>query len=205
MVETNNTTTGKTKTTTAKTITTTKKTSNVSTKTKTKEQLALQALKKKQYRQRKREELAEQCRIAGYNVVYKPLADKHKAGSNSNNGGLKPHQHKQPPHENCRSFFIDNIFKIEPELLVRVTRLKDKLHLSPVNSKDGKQITIDSKKGNGPCANVNYPSGWVDYFGKEIKNDKGETISMEVEGTRYIKRAAYATGTGPGTKGICKT
>ena len=190
-------------TTTGKTITTTKKTCHVSTKTK--EQLALQALKKKQYRQRKSEELAEQCRIAGYNVVYKPLADNLKAERNSNNGGLKPHQHKQPPHEYCRSFFIDNIFEIEPELLVRVTRLNDKLHLSPVNSQDGKQITIDSKKGNGPCANVNYPSTWVDYFGKEIQDDEGETISMVVEGSRYIQRAAYATGTGAGTKGICKT
>ena len=192
-----------TKTTNCKTITTSKKRSHVSTKTK--EQLALQALKMKQYRQRKREELAEQCRIAGYNVVYKPMSDNRKAVSNSNKGELKPHQHKQPPHEYCRSFFIDDIFKIDPELLGCALRLNDKLHLSPVNSKDGKQITIDSKKGNGPCANVNYPSTWVDYFGKEIKNDKGETISMQVEGTRYIKRAAYATGTGAGTKGICKT
>ena len=162
--------------TTGKTITPIKKGTDVSTKKK--EQLTLQAIKKRQYRQRKQEELAEQCRIAGYNVVYKPISDKLNAVSNSNNGELKPHQHKQPPHPYCKSFFIDNVFKIDPKLLECALRVSDKLHLSPINSKDGKQITIDAKKGNGPCANVNYPSAWVDYFGDDIKDEKGETISI---------------------------
>ena len=143
-------------------------------------------------RQREREYEAKLIRRLGYN--YKARQEL--------KGTPYTKQYKSPPNESIRSFKIDNVFEIDPELIAPVLRLCNALVLSPVNSDDGMQMSMDAKKGNEARVNMNNPSALVHYYGKDILG--GKEI-VDKDGEVYKKRAAYATGHGSGTKGICKT
>ena len=75
--------------------------------------------------------------------------------------------------------------------------------LSPIQSDDGLIVTVDAKKGNEARANVEYPSAMVHYYGKD--DDREQCAGSEQQSKDYTNRAAYATGRGAGTKGICIT
>ena len=143
-------------------------------------------------REREREYEAKLIRHLGYN--YKARQEL--------KGTPYTKQYKSPPNKSIRSFKIDNVFEIDPELTAPVLRLCNALVLSPVNSDDGMQMSMDAKKGNEARVNMNNPSALVHYYGKDILG--GKEI-VDKDGEVFKKRAAYATGHGSGTKGICKT
>jgi len=151
------------------------------------------------YRQKKEEEYREQeyraelIRRLGYNY----RAVQQIKGT--------PHtkQYKSPPNKPIRSFKIDNVFEIDPELIPPCLRIMDELVLSPMRSINGMVLSMDAKKGNEARVNVNFPSAMVHYYGKD--KEGGKLINDPTGKGVYKERAAYATGHGSGTKGICKT
>jgi len=149
--------------------------------------------KEKEEKYHERGYQAEVTRCLGYNYTF---LQKIKG---------TPHtkQYKYPPNWPIRSFKIDNVFEIDPELIPPCLRIMDELVLSPMRSINGMVLSMDAKKGNEARVNVNFPSAMVHYYGKDIKG--GKHINDPNGKGVYKDRSAYATGHGSGTKGICKT